>query len=35
MVGGFEITSFWKAFLAALLVSIISAILNHLVREKH
>jgi len=35
MVGGFEIASFWKAFLSALLISIISAILNHLVREKH
>jgi putative membrane protein len=34
MVGGFEIVSFWKAFWAALLITIISAVLNHLVREK-
>jgi putative membrane protein len=35
MVGGFEIGSFWKAFLAALLITIFSAILNYMVREKH
>jgi len=35
MVGGFQITGFWKAFLAALLISIFSAILNYMVREKH
>jgi len=34
MVGGFVVTSFWKAFLAALLISIFSAILNFMVREK-
>ncbi|HVP36230.1 MAG TPA: phage holin family protein [Terriglobales bacterium] len=35
VVGGFEIASFWKAFWAALLITVISAVLNHLVREKH
>jgi len=35
MVVGFDIASFWKAFWAALLITVISAVLNHLVREKH
>jgi len=35
VVGGFEIASFWKAFWAALMITVISAVLNHLVREKH
>ena len=35
IVGGFEIAGFWKAFWAALLITVISAVLNHLVREKH
>jgi putative membrane protein len=35
MVGGFEIASFLKAFWAALSITVISAVLNHLVREKH
>jgi putative membrane protein len=34
LVGGFEIGGFGKAFLAALLITIFSAILNHMVREK-
>jgi putative membrane protein len=34
LVPGFEIASFWKAILAALLISIISALINWMVREE-
>jgi putative membrane protein len=34
LVPGFEITSFWKAFWAALLVSIVSALINILIHKE-
>ena len=34
VVGGFEITNVWSAFLAALLITIFSAILNFMIKEK-
>lgn len=34
LVSGFEITSFWKAFWAALLISIVSALINLLIHKE-
>ena len=34
LVSGFEITSFWKAFWAALLISIVSALINFLIHKE-
>jgi uncharacterized membrane protein YvlD (DUF360 family) len=34
MVSGFEIASFWRAFWAALLVSIVSALINFLIHKE-
>lgn len=34
LVPGFEITSFWKAFWAALLISIVSALINFLIHKE-
>jgi putative membrane protein len=34
IVPGFEITSFWKAFWAALLISIVSAMINFIIHKE-
>lgn len=34
MVSGFEIASFWRAFLAALLISIVNALINFLIHKE-
>jgi putative membrane protein len=34
MVAGFEIASFWRAFLAALLISIVNALINFLIHKE-
>jgi len=34
MVPGFEIASFWKAFWAALLISIVSALINYMIHKE-
>ena len=34
LVPGFQVLSFWSALLAALLISIVCALINHLIKEK-
>jgi putative membrane protein len=34
LVPGFEILGFWKTILAALLISILGALINHMIKEK-
>ena len=34
LVSGFEIASFWRAFLAALLISIVNALINFLIHKE-
>lgn len=34
MVSGFEIANFWRAFLAALLISIVNALINFLIHKE-
>ena len=34
LVSGFEITSFWRAFLAALLISVVNALINFLIHKQ-
>jgi putative membrane protein len=34
LVSGFEIASFWRAFLAALLISVVTALMNFLVHRE-
>ena len=34
LVSGFEIASFWRAFLAALLISVVNALINFLIHKE-